>query len=111
MTLSIPLSAMGFLQSSAAAQTSRVGSDRASSCLFATDTPEILPEFADRKEYMEYMETVSALPEGFAVGTAKGVSASLNGMESINFSIIALTTHSFEDIFIRRSSRSRKPPD
>jgi hypothetical protein len=73
LVLSMPVSAMGFLQGSAAAHGSRLGSDGATSRLLASDTPEVLPEFADKKEYMEYMETVSSLPEGFAVGTAKGV--------------------------------------
>jgi hypothetical protein len=74
LVLSMPLSAMGFLPGMAAAYGSRVRSDGANCRLLASDTPEVLPEFADKKEYMEYMETVSSLPEGFAVGTAKGVS-------------------------------------
>ena len=38
----------------------------------SADTPEILPDFASKDEYLQYMETVSALPKGFATGTADG---------------------------------------
>lgn len=114
LTLSMPLSVMSFLQSLTIAQPSLVGSDRSSSCLFVSDTPEILPEFADKKEYMDYMETVSSLPEGFAVGTAKGVSyysSENEGAAVFHGKVEALTLLSFADFCIRRSSRSRKPSD
>jgi hypothetical protein len=38
----------------------------------ATDTPTLLPDFASKEEYLTFMEGVSALPKGFATGTAKG---------------------------------------
>jgi hypothetical protein len=45
-----------------------------SACLFssAKDTPTTLPDFASKADYLEYMETVSDLPKGFACGTAQG---------------------------------------
>lgn len=107
LTLSMPLSVMGFLPGLAAAHPKLVGFHGASSQLFASDTPEVLPEFADRKEYMEYMETVSSLPEGFAVGTAKGVRLDLNGKKTTT----ALTPYSFSDLCVRRSPPSGKPSD
>jgi hypothetical protein len=36
------------------------------------DTPKTLPDFSNKNEYLAYMERVSALPQGFATGTAKG---------------------------------------
>jgi hypothetical protein len=36
------------------------------------DTPIILPDFANEEEYLQYMESVAALPKGFATGTADG---------------------------------------
>ena len=36
----------------------------------AQDTPTQLPEFADKASYLEYMESVATLPQGFATGTA-----------------------------------------
>jgi glutamate N-acetyltransferase / amino-acid N-acetyltransferase len=36
------------------------------------DTPVTLPEFENKEAYMEYMQGVSALPKGFATGTASG---------------------------------------
>jgi len=44
----------------------------ASSTKTYLDTPKTLPEFANKKEYMKYMETVSVLPKGFSIGTADG---------------------------------------
>jgi len=37
------------------------------------DTPVTLPEFENQEAYLEYMKGVSALPKGFATGTAKGI--------------------------------------
>jgi glutamate N-acetyltransferase/amino-acid N-acetyltransferase len=42
------------------------------STLSSMDTPVQLPDFASKEEYLEYMESVSTLPKGFATGTAKG---------------------------------------
>jgi len=36
------------------------------------DTPITLPEFANSEEYVKYMEPLSELPQGFAIGTAQG---------------------------------------
>lgn len=38
----------------------------------AQDTPDTLPDFTSQQEYLDYMEGVSALPKGFATGTASG---------------------------------------
>lgn len=38
----------------------------------AKDTPVDLPEFANADEYLAYMESVSALPRGFATGSGEG---------------------------------------
>ena len=59
------------------------------------DTPEILPEFPNKDEYLTYMETVSALPKGFASGTANGkfvsVEAPALGPLPIRATVIYLT--------------------
>lgn len=44
-----------------------------------SDTPIILPNFANKEEYLQYMETVSPLPKGFACGTASGTFVSEEG--------------------------------
>jgi len=43
----------------------------------SNDTPETLPDFATAQEYLEYLESVSALPQGFATGTADGTFVSV----------------------------------
>ena len=43
-----------------------------SSLKMSADTPTVLPDFKTVEEYVSYMETVSALPKGFATGTADG---------------------------------------
>uniref|UniRef100_A0A7S3LIB3 Arginine biosynthesis bifunctional protein ArgJ, mitochondrial n=1 Tax=Amphora coffeiformis TaxID=265554 RepID=A0A7S3LIB3_9STRA len=59
------------------------------------DTPQILPEFPNKDEYLAYMETVSALPKGFATGTANGkfvsVEAPALGPLPIRATVIYLT--------------------
>lgn len=45
---------------------------RASSLAAGYDTPETLPEFESKEDYMEYLATVSALPKGFASGSGSG---------------------------------------
>lgn len=74
-------------RSSAAARTKMMGS--------SADTPEILPEFANVEEYLEYMGTVSKLPLGFATGTADGgfisVEAPALGKLKIRATVIKLT--------------------
>jgi hypothetical protein len=36
-----------------------------------------LPEFTNAEEYLEYMQSVSALPKGFATGTGEGTFVSV----------------------------------
>lgn len=36
------------------------------------DTPVVLPDFKNKEEYLQYMESVATLPIGFATGTADG---------------------------------------
>ena len=36
------------------------------------DTPETLPDFENADDYVNYLEAFSALPKGFATGTATG---------------------------------------
>jgi hypothetical protein len=59
------------------------------------DSDEILPEFASEEEYLAYMTKVSALPKGFATGTASGkfvpVEAPLLGELPIRGTVIHLT--------------------
>jgi hypothetical protein len=59
------------------------------------DTPETLPDFESLDKYLEYMATVSALPKGFATGTADGTfisqEAPLMGKLKIKGSVIHLT--------------------
>jgi hypothetical protein len=59
------------------------------------DTPTVLPSFTSKEEYMTYMEQVSALPQGFASGTANGqfisVEAPNMGPLPIRATIIHLT--------------------
>jgi hypothetical protein len=38
----------------------------------SSDTPVTLPEFGSVEEYTAYLETVAALPKGFATGTGAG---------------------------------------
>lgn len=47
-------------------------SSSSSSSTNTADTPAVLPDFADKQDYLKYMETVSRLPRGFAAGTADG---------------------------------------
>lgn len=59
------------------------------------DTPETLPDFESLDKYLEYLATVSALPKGFATGTADGTfisqEAPLMGELKIKGSVIHLT--------------------
>lgn len=74
----------------------------------AADTPENLPEFQNAEEYLAYLETVSALPKGFATGTAKGsfvpVEAPSMGKLPIKGTVIYLTegpTDSWAAVFTK----------
>jgi hypothetical protein len=75
-----------------------------------------LPEFESKEAYLEYLATVSALPQGFACGTAVGkfvsVEAPLLGNLPIRGTVIHLTegpTDSWAAVFTqnRVSSLSR----
>jgi hypothetical protein len=59
------------------------------------DTPETLPEFPSVDAYLEYLETVSQLPKGFATGTADGTFISVEapglGNLKIRGTIIQMT--------------------
>ena len=61
----------------------------------SSDTPETLPDFANLDDYLKYLETVSALPKGFATGTGEGrfvsVEAPALGQLKIRGTIIHLT--------------------
>ena len=61
----------------------------------SADTPTLLPEFTSQEEYLEYLQGVSALPKGFATGSAEGkfvsVEAPSMGELTIRGTIIALT--------------------
>lgn len=51
------------------------------------DTPETLPDFETAQDYLEYMESVSALPKGFATGTADGTFVSVEAPSLGNLKI------------------------
>lgn len=53
----------------------------------AQDTPEILPDFETAHDYLEYMESVSSLPKGFATGTADGTFVSVEAPSLGNLKI------------------------
>jgi len=61
----------------------------------STDTPETLPEFKSDEDYLEYMDTVSELPKGFATGTSDGTFISVEapglGNLKIRATVIQLT--------------------
>lgn len=62
----------------------------------SNDTPETLPEFPNVDAYVQYLETVSQLPKGFATGTADGTFISVEapglGNLKIRGTIIQLTS-------------------
>lgn len=59
------------------------------------DTSLVLPDFENKESYLEYLESVSALPKGFATGTATGtfvsVEAPAMGPLPIKATVIHLT--------------------
>jgi hypothetical protein len=61
----------------------------------ASDTPAVLPEFSSQQDYIDYLESASALPKGFATGSADGTFISVEapnmGELKIRGTIIALT--------------------
>lgn len=80
----------------ASAFTTTTTSRRAWTRLFSstiTDTPAILPDFETKEAYLEYMESVSALPKGFATGTAKGTFVSVEAPSMGNLPIRGTVIH------------------
>ena len=76
------------------------------------DTPTQLPEFINKDAYLEYMESVAALPQGFATGTAdaKFISVEAPGMGPlpIRGTVIHLTngpTDSWAAVFTKNKVR------
>lgn len=74
-----------------------------------------LPEFANAEEYLEYMKPFSALPKGFATGTADGkfvsVEAPSLGALPIRGTVIQLTegpTDSWAACFTSNKVRKSK---
>lgn len=59
------------------------------------DTPETLPEFSTVEEYLEYMNSISKLPKGFATGTSDGTFISVEapglGNLKIRATVVQLT--------------------
>lgn len=83
-----------------------------SASFVSQDTPVQLPEFASKADYLEYLETVSALPKGFAAGSADGtfvsVEAPAMGKLPIRATIITLTegaTDSWAAVFTTNKVR------
>lgn len=77
------------------------------------DTPVLLPDFGSRPEYLDYMESVAALPQGFATGTANGQFTSVEapglGPLPIRGTVIHLTngpTESWAAVFTKNKVRS-----
>lgn len=85
MWLSSSLLLLAVLSSTKTSQAFLAPVVAASSTRFATfdlragaqDTPETLPDFETAQDYLEYLESVSALPKGFATGTADGTFVSV----------------------------------
>jgi hypothetical protein len=78
------------------------------------DTPTVLPEFASAADYLAYMDSVAALPQGFATGTADGkfisVEAPSMGPLPIRGTIIQLTsgpTESWAAVFTKNKVRRK----
>lgn len=60
---------------------------------FSGDTPVTLPDFENQEAYLEYMKGVSALPKGFATGTAKGTFVSKEAPSMGNLPIKGTIIH------------------
>ena len=76
------------------------------------DTPTVLPDFTSAAEYLSYMESMAALPQGFATGTADGkfvsVEAPSMGPLPIRGTIIHVTsgpTDSWAAVFTKNKVR------
>jgi hypothetical protein len=72
----------------------------------AKDTPVDLPEFANADEYLAYMESVSALPRGFATGSGEGTFVSKEAPSLGNIQLTEGPTESWAACFT--SNRVRK---
>merc|ERR1712151_958805 len=57
------------------------------------DTPETLPEFENAEAYVEFLESVAALPKGFATGTAEGTFVSQEAPSMGNLKIRGTIIH------------------
>ena len=82
--------------------------------LRSADTPVELPSFGSSDEYLAYMEGVSALPKGFAIGTADGTFVSEEapalGNLKIRGTVIQLTegpTENWAAVFTKNRVRRR----
>jgi glutamate N-acetyltransferase/amino-acid N-acetyltransferase len=91
-------------------------SRRAATKSGSNDTPEILPEFPTAEKYIEYLETVSKLPKGFATGTADGTFISVEapglGNLKIRATVIQMTegpTDNWAACFTSNKVRRRNP--
>ena len=87
-------------------------SSRLASTTASTDTPDVLPDFASKEDYLAYMESVAALPKGFASGTANGkfvsVEAPAMGPLPIRATVIYLTegpTENWAAVFTKNKVR------
>lgn len=76
------------------------------------DTPTVLPDFSSAADYLSYMESAAALPQGFATGTADGkfisVEAPSMGPLPIRGTIIHLTsgpTESWAAVYTKNKVR------
>ena len=90
------LSVMAAARASAFSVSSSPSSTRPSSAMASSiDTPETLPEFSSVDEYLEYMNSISQLPKGFATGTSDGTFISVEapglGNLKIRATVIQLT--------------------
>jgi hypothetical protein len=79
--------------SSSTKMTGRHTTTSQSATQVSKDTPETLPEFPNVEAYLEYLETVSQLPKGFATGTADGTFVSVEAPGLGNLKIRATVIH------------------
>lgn len=93
--------ALSSSSSSSSSSSTTTSKTAAAAAAAGGDTPDILPDFASLEEYEAYMETKSALPKGFASGTASGTFISQEapalGKLGIRATVIYLTQGSTEN--------------
>jgi len=104
-------SASAFLPRVAASSSWRLFSSSSSSST-TTDTPTTLPTFDTKQSYLDFLEGVSALPQGFATGTASGTFVSQEapamGKLPISGTVIYLTegaTENWAAVFTKNKVR------